>query len=353
MHADERHQAILRELKARHAVRVTDVARQLGTSVVTIRRDIRQLADLRLLVPVHGGAALPTPSLHPPGGGRPARSVTIGMVVPSPGGRTGDIVRAAQAAVSDRGGRLALGIASSKAGEREQVGRLIENGAEAIAITPTDPDHGWLTHVDVPVVLVERRADRGHARLEHAVCDHGQGAFLAVRYLASLGHRAIALITRPGAPEAGWVTEGYHDALLEAGLEPGLLGAVPEARATSPLDRTCSFTLLTRAVRACRVDAVLVHDGHAAMMLLDHLDRSGLSVPGDISVIAYDSEFAALADTPLTSVALPRRTVADAAVDLLYRRLYDRDAPPQRVTVTPELRVRQSTGRAEGHRGSV
>jgi DNA-binding LacI/PurR family transcriptional regulator len=77
------------------------------------------------------------------------------------------------------------------------------------------------------------------------------------------------------------------------------------------------------------------------------LDR-GLSVPGDLSVIAYDDEVAPLFTPPLTAVRPPREAIGAAAVDLLVRRIEDPDRPVHRVSVSPALNVRASTAPVGG-----
>lgn len=56
MLAPERHHRILLELESREAVRVTELARALGVSEMTVRRDIETLDARSLLHKIHGGA---------------------------------------------------------------------------------------------------------------------------------------------------------------------------------------------------------------------------------------------------------------------------------------------------------
>ena len=54
--ARQRHEAILNEVRQRGAVRVADLASQLGVSDMTVRRDLDVLDDAGLVEKVHGGA---------------------------------------------------------------------------------------------------------------------------------------------------------------------------------------------------------------------------------------------------------------------------------------------------------
>jgi DeoR family transcriptional regulator, fructose operon transcriptional repressor len=68
MLAPARHSAILAEVQRERIVRVSDLAKMLGVSLVTVRRDIDSLDDAGLVEKIHGGAKLPGGvSTHEPG----------------------------------------------------------------------------------------------------------------------------------------------------------------------------------------------------------------------------------------------------------------------------------------------
>lgn len=66
MFAAERRQAILELVRANGAVRLRDIAAQVGTSEVTVRRDLRLLEEQGLLDRRRGGAAAPGVLSHEP-----------------------------------------------------------------------------------------------------------------------------------------------------------------------------------------------------------------------------------------------------------------------------------------------
>lgn len=68
MLAEERRQAVADLVRARGAVRLVELAEELGVSEMTARRDVAELAGRGLLDRVHGGAmALRAPSTEEPG----------------------------------------------------------------------------------------------------------------------------------------------------------------------------------------------------------------------------------------------------------------------------------------------
>ena len=92
----------------------------------------------------------------------------------------------------------------------------------------------------------------------------------------------------------------------------------------------------------------MVHSDPEAMAFVDLALNRGISVPHDLSVIAYDDEVAELFTPALTAVSPPRGSVGQAAVDLLVRRLEDPRRPVHRVVLNPHLNVRGSTAPPRG-----
>ncbi|MFJ8585405.1 substrate-binding domain-containing protein [Streptomyces sp. NPDC093595] len=340
MHAEERHQAILRRLRERGSLRVTDFAHEVRVSPVTIRRDVEQLAERGLLTRVHGGALLPgaeAAAAH--------EELVFGLVVPAADHYYPEVIRGAREAAAERGVRLVLGISQhDREQERTQLRRMLADGVDGLLLTPCGAPDG--TELSVPHVLVERHPADDLSAAEHVATDHAYGAGLAVRHLAGpAGRRRVGLVVRDDSPHAAAVRDGYRRGLAAAGLTPPEGGVLHlPASADDDAGRERQLAAFTDAVTGGALDGVLVHHDHDALVLLQRLRAHGVDVPGDLAVVAYDDEVAALADIPLTAVAPPKHAVGAAAVDLLTRRLTDPTAPRHRLTLLPELRVRASTG---------
>ena len=89
--------------------------------------------------------------------------------------------------------------------------------------------------------------------------------------------------------------------------------------------------------------ALLVHSDPEAMAMVDLAMERGISVPGDLSVIAYDDEVARLFTPALTAVSPPRAAVGEVAVDVWAARHDDPSRPVQRVLLSPRVIIRDST----------
>jgi DNA-binding LacI/PurR family transcriptional regulator len=140
------------------------------------------------------------------------------MVVPSLDYYGPDVIRGVRQAATAAGARIVLrGATYQAADERRQLSWLVESvGVDGLLVAPTTTgDDGealvrWLQEAPVPVVLVERAATVGPHRqaMESVVSDHSLGAAMAVRHLATLGHRRIGLITTAQSPTAPHVRRG-------------------------------------------------------------------------------------------------------------------------------------------------
>lgn len=368
----DRRQARVRELvRVRGSVRVVDLARELGVSPVTLRRDIEAMAARGEIQRMHGvispagdsgGASDAHGGTGGGAGGGGAASggggLVIGMVVPTTDYYYADVVRGAREVVEARGARLTVGLTRYLPGEdRTQADRLLSTGADGLLLTPNwdtgspGPGEGaWTAELPVPAVLVERWAPPGHpaSSLERVTSDHAHGAARAVRHLAGLGHRRIVLASRE-TPTSARLRAGFEGAVAALELEPApawpAAGPGPRTEAevfARTLDYLCS------AVTSGGVTAALIHNDTDAIMLIPRLQARGVRVPEDLAVITYDDEVAALADVPLSAVAPPKREVGARAAALLLDRLAwgagggedSEESPRQHLELLPRLTVR-------------
>jgi DNA-binding LacI/PurR family transcriptional regulator len=281
MHAEERHQAILRRLRERGTLRVSEFAEELRVSPVTVRRDVETLAERGLVARVHGGALLPetraeTAGTEPAARAR-GRELVFGLIVPAADYYYPEVIKGAREAAAERGVRLVLGISQySPEQERAQARQMLADGIDGLLITPCSSAvaEPWLAEHAVPHVLVERRPGDDVSGAEHVVTDHLYGARLAVRHLADTGRRHVGLMLREDSPHGEPVLEGYRGGLASAGLEapePAVFRLPPPAGDAAERERLLG--VLTDAAGEGRLDAALVHNDHDAIVLLQRPRR--------------------------------------------------------------------------------
>ncbi|MET9499143.1 substrate-binding domain-containing protein [Streptomyces sp. NPDC006552] len=366
---DLRRQRILAVVRSRGATRVSELAAELAVSVVTVRRDVEELAREGKLRRGHGVArpVLPeteqtaVPAAPPAADGGP-----VALVVPERHAYLYETLHGARTAFEEAGVRIALHIAPTAPGaEQPLVERALAQGARGLLIAPRwrsrateEADYAWLARLAVPAVVMERRPRRGSAlHAVDTVCtDHWYGIHLAVEHLTGLGHRRIVLAARDDSPTARALRAAFteiaadHPDVDKWALALSSPGAAPDPEAESAQEGIELPALLAEV----GATAAVLHGDVDALMLVQSLRDSGVRVPEDCSVIAYDDVVAALGSTPLTAVSPPKADVGRAAAELLLRRLGGRGpaGPVRRLELLPELKVRGST-RAPGGAAAV
>ncbi|WP_435169873.1 LacI family DNA-binding transcriptional regulator [Falsirhodobacter sp. 1013] len=172
------------------------------------------------------------------------------------------------------------------------------------------------------------------------MADNRGGAALAVRHLIELGHRRIAEVTGPaGNTLTVERSKGVRDALAEAGVTQ---------RNDWLLEGTFSLGSGQQAARTLlamkdRPDAVLCHNDEMACGLMGELQRTGIRVPEDISVIGFDNIDMAAHVTPgLTTVQQHRVDIGAKAADVLLE-LMENGSPVDTTQMPVHLVIRRST----------
>ncbi|GAB3443125.1 substrate-binding domain-containing protein [Streptomonospora sediminis] len=363
---EDRRNRILAAVQARGEVRVADLAQELEVSVVTVRRDIEDLAQDGKLRRGHGIARslVPPerPAPQPPGKGTAA----VALVVPERHAYLNEVVHGARRALESAGTRVILHIAPQAAGaEQPIVERVPADGVQGLLIAPRwrsaaaeQADLAWLAQVKLPMVLMERRPQRGSPldTVDSVCSDHWYGVRLAVDHLVALGHRRIVLAARADSPTARTVRAAFAGiAAVAPEIEDWavvLSAAGSDAdNDTGPGPEFADPGWLAELVRGRGATAALLHGDVDALMLVQQLTEAGVRVPEDCSVVAYDDVVAAMGAIPLTAVAPPKADVGRVAAELIRERLAAeaRGAvwSPRHVEVLPHLEVRASTRRLE------
>ena len=163
------------------------------------------------------------------------------------------------------------------------------------------------------------------------------GACQAVDHLVSLGHRDIDHIDGGRAPGAADRRRGFRTAIRRHGLACQILpGGLTEE------DGAAAGHALLDA--SSRPTAVLAFNDQCAVGLLDVFLRSGIAVPGQVSVIGFDdSHLARLAHINLTTVGQDIPRLADLAVVRALARLDGQNTPGREIVIAPRLVIRGTT----------
>lgn len=225
--------------------------------------------------------------------------------------------------------------------EREGVNRVIHmvDGVVLAASRLSDSAINQIVKVR-PVISVNRII----AGLPSIVADTARGMRRTVEHLASRGHERFAYLSGPPASWADgvrWraVSEACHELSLTVRRVgpnvPSLDGGVQAARLWAEHPTT----------------AVIGYNDVMAIGFMKAIQRSGLRVPQDVSVVGVDNSISSVLTTPtLTSVAPSTSQIGVRAARALITQLRHRSTPSAETIVVPmELFVRESIGPARSH----
>lgn len=304
-----------------------DIARTLDLSVTQVSRALNDHSDVNEETRVRVKRAARAMNYHPNLSARKlvsGRSGMVGLVVPQSQNLGTDgiflqVVAGLSAQFSGRGMQFVLHIM----GETEPVlpvyQRLIGNGAldGFVLIDPQDDDARvpFLQRAGLPFVLHGRtvpQPDYPYFDIENEEIFHD-----LARYAIARGHRDIALIT--GMRGRSYVTarsRGFQRALAAAGITPlpgrELFGDMTDAEGLVAAVRLCSGS-------GPRPTAILCGNVRIAQGVYRALDALGLSVPGDVSVMAHDDHLPNLR----ASAFFPSLTVTKAPLRDSWKPLSD------------------------------
>ena len=194
----------------------------------------------------------------------------------------------------------------------------------------------------IPVVMFNRGQDG--SGISSVTSANAVGGRRVAEFLLAGGHRRIAHI-------AGWKgsstgrdrQRGFLDGLAAAGAE-----AVEVI--DGMYDRAVAADAARRLMaRASLPDAIFVGNDHMAFAVMDELRKSGVSIPGDVSVVGYDDvPLAAWGAYDLTTLRQPVNRMVEATVDTLLGQIKDPARPPQKIEIEGPLILRSSARIPEG-----
>jgi DNA-binding LacI/PurR family transcriptional regulator len=189
--------------------------------------------------------------------------------------------------------------------------------------------------------------------ISSVIVDNEVGGHLALEHLHSLGHRKIAIIRGPKVltdSSPRWRGIRSFAKASDLDLDTRLIVDMPESR--DPLSSVeLGFKLTEDLIRQKRpFTALLAFDDMSAFGAIRALNKAGVHVPEQCSVIGFDDVATSAIYTPsLTTVRQPMETMGASAVsavlDGINAVLEKREIGATHRKVAPELVVRESTRR--------
>lgn len=173
--------------------------------------------------------------------------------------------------------------------------------------------------------------------------DQEYGGYLATSHLIELGHRRLAFCAFADCEKTlRW--QGHHRAIREAArrgipVEVRFLD-IEEVRTWKENPAPGEAIFRDEAAPT----GVVVWNDHEAATLMGQLNRLGLRIPQDVSIVGYDNlREGQLLHPALTTVHSPMEQQLQAALNLLMRS--NPPSAPYQLVVLPTLTIRDSTSK--------
>ncbi len=223
------------------------------------------------------------------------------------------------------------------------VGQGLVDGVVLMEVQMNDPRVEMLTAQEVPFALIGRTADT--TGLYCVDIDFDTSMQVAIEHLVALGHRRIVFIA---SDEGGVDRIGRHvrtDAAYRRLAKRHRIPSVVIRCAPSVRDgREAAVRLADEAPNAT---AVVVGNEAVAAGLVAGLQKRGITIPDDMSVVALltSLEYMSACNPPLTVVSTPASELGRLGVEALLRRLHG-EPPMEPVLRAGVLVPGESTGPA-------
>nr|WP_225955817.1 LacI family DNA-binding transcriptional regulator [Amycolatopsis lexingtonensis] len=194
---------------------------------------------------------------------------------------------------------------------------------------------------EIPLVMLGEHAV--DVPIDHVAIDNVLAAHTAVSHLASLGRTRIAAIGRnPARGTSSQRLAGYREALTAAGLSYSDALVAPAEKWHRSVGSAAMKALLGLPSPP---DAVFCFNDLLAIGAMRAVAELGLRVPEDVAIVGFDNnEESAFSLPSLTTIAPDKAALAEAAIDLVHRRITgDKALPAQDIQTPFALEIREST----------
>jgi LacI family transcriptional regulator len=336
------------------AVRLKDIARDLGVSVVTVSKVLRGNADIgeatrrRVLKRMKELNYQPNMMAR---GLASGRTYTVGLVVP-------DLVHPffAEFAKSLSGvlrtNSRALILASSEEDpevERQEIRTLLSRGVDVLLIASCQANlrnFYELGDVHTPYLLFDRNFP--HLAAHFVGSDDVQVGEMATRHLVDIGRKRIAHIGAKNTSPAFERLRGYKNVMTEARLAVPETYVIVRERVEESGD-TIGFQAMQELLKLkSRPDAVFCYNDLTAIGAIDATLQAGLRVPEDIAFIGCGNlRYANYLRVPLSSIDHGTAELGKIAGKFALELSAKPEQEPKSILVPSTLVVRESTVRAE------
>jgi len=342
------------------AVRMKDIAEELGVSTVTVSKVFNNHKDI--------GAATRErvlrrikelnyqPNLHAQGLAS-GQSFMIGLVVPDlVHVFFSEVAKSISKVIRQQGYGLVISSSNDDPGlEREEISQMMRHRVDALIVASCQETSKGLQAIsaEVPLILLDRKYENFEANF--IGINNELVGKMATEHLIERGFRRIAYIGGKTASTSHGRLIGYQQALAEHRIAVPETYIVSRRHADESGDTTGCRAIEKLLKLKPRPDAVFCFNDPAAVGAMNAILAAGLRIPEDIAIIgAGNIRYSGSLRVPLSSIEVFSDTLGESAGKLaLQLTASKKSAPPKAIVIQPKLIVRDSTGSKKSRQGSL
>ena len=334
-------------------VRMKDIAEDLGVSLMTVSKALRNHRDIaeetrgRVYKRAHELGYEPNLIARSLAG---HRSFLIGLVVPDlMHSFFVEVAKGIESKLAPLGYQIVI-CSSGEDAETElrQIKLLLARKVDGLIVTSAAPygshsmvellERGKARYVLVYRVVLNTKAN-------YVGVSDDQAGFLATEHLIEQGCTRIAHLQGPMVSNARGRLRGYRRALAKHGLP-----APPECVISGGYQDSTGYAAMQRLLQLTpRPDGVFCFNDPVAAGAMKAILEAGLDVPHDIAVVGCgEVHYSDMLRVPLSTIDYSSFQAGECAAELLLQSIESKTPlPPKRIFFPPRLVVRQSSLRRQ------
>ncbi|MGN7939088.1 substrate-binding domain-containing protein [Virgibacillus sp. 6R] len=200
-------------------------------------------------------------------------------------------------------------------------------------------------HLGIPLIMVDY--EEPLIPSDTVYNNSFDSSYQLTTHLIGLGHRRIQFIGNIKYSRSfydRWL--GYRSALEKNGLP--VLNNTIDYQEDEILSKEKIKKWINNLSKTSMPTAIVCSNDNMAMQMITVLQECGLNVPKDISVTGFDNmEFSYESSPTITTVDIAKKGLGVRAVDMLMRRVKERDTPFEKVLLSGSILLRESTASIE------
>ncbi|NDJ14143.1 MAG: LacI family transcriptional regulator [Acidobacteriia bacterium] len=332
-------------------VRMKDIARELGVSVVTVSKALRNHEDISLETRGKVLQLMRDMNYRPNLAARAlvtGRSLIVGCVVPGlMHSFFGEIAKGLTNVFRKKGYGLVLATSEEEPElEQQEIEQLLARHVDALIVATTQNDRVSIDRIEeqgVPYVLIDRKV--AGVKANFVGVDDETVGHMATEHLIQVGCRRIAyLLANQLSPSQGRL-EGYKQTLAKYNL-PSCSRVVGDT-GDAVVDVAAYATMKELLAQPNRPDGVFAFNDQFAVSAMKAVLDSGLRIPEDVAFVGCGNiQHADFLRVPLTTVDQNSVAIGEMAAKVALGLIDAQEAEEAKnVLLEPRLLVRQSSMR--------